>query len=155
MEKNRLEPLGVPHSEYDFGSEFEQQARRTEPSRFDRWLIGQIRKRLGQSRVALALWDEADSKTADATVRFNDRGALWQILINPGLHFGDLYSAGRLSIHGDLAIVLDEAYRYVASLKVNNRLLRTLLAETSAWEEVTFEDPALAPISYAHPAQAV
>jgi UDP-3-O-[3-hydroxymyristoyl] N-acetylglucosamine deacetylase len=38
---------------------------------------------------------------------------------------------------------------------LNNQLLRALLADKSAWEEVTFDDPALAPISYAHPAQAV
>jgi UDP-3-O-[3-hydroxymyristoyl] N-acetylglucosamine deacetylase len=28
------------------------------------------------------------------------------------------------------------------------------MADTSAWEEVTFQDPASAPISYSHPAQA-
>ena len=33
--------------------------------------------------------------------------------------------------------------------------VRALLAEREAWEEVTFTDPAQAPISYAHPAQAV
>jgi cyclopropane-fatty-acyl-phospholipid synthase len=125
MEKNRLEPLGVPNSDYDFGSEFEQQARRSEPGRVDRWLIGQIRARLGNSRVAIALWDEPDSKNAEATLRFNDRGALWQTLVNPSLHFGDLYSSGRISIHGDLSLVLDEAYRYVASIKLNSRLLRS------------------------------
>jgi UDP-3-O-[3-hydroxymyristoyl] N-acetylglucosamine deacetylase len=30
-----------------------------------------------------------------------------------------------------------------------------MLADASAWEEVTFEDEAKAPISYAHPAQAI
>ena len=33
-------------------------------------------------------------------------------------------------------------------------LLRALIADASAWEEVSFKDPSLAPISYAHPAQA-
>ena len=33
--------------------------------------------------------------------------------------------------------------------------LRTLLADVTAWEEVTYEDNDAAPISYAHPAQAV
>lgn len=37
---------------------------------------------------------------------------------------------------------------------LNNRLLRTLLQDQSAWEEVTFKDPAKAPISYATPAYA-
>jgi UDP-3-O-[3-hydroxymyristoyl] N-acetylglucosamine deacetylase len=38
---------------------------------------------------------------------------------------------------------------------LNNKLLRTLLADAGAWEEVSFEDENEAPISYAHPAQAV
>ena len=33
--------------------------------------------------------------------------------------------------------------------------LRTLLADRSAWEEVTFQDDHTAPISYAHPAHAL
>ncbi len=36
------------------------------------------------------------------TVRFRDRGALWRLLRNPRLHFGDLYSAGRLEVEGAL-----------------------------------------------------
>ncbi|HUF73069.1 MAG TPA: cyclopropane-fatty-acyl-phospholipid synthase family protein [Gammaproteobacteria bacterium] len=121
MNKNRLEPLGVPHSDYDFGDEIELKARRSEPGRIDRWLVGQLRSRLGESKVAIALWDEPDDKRAEATVRFNDRGALWQTLMNPGLHFGDLYSAGRISVHGDLLAVLAEAYRYIRELESNGR----------------------------------
>jgi UDP-3-O-[3-hydroxymyristoyl] N-acetylglucosamine deacetylase len=34
---------------------------------------------------------------------------------------------------------------------LNNKLLRTLLAHEDAWEYVTFEDPAMAPISYMRP----
>ena len=37
---------------------------------------------------------------------------------------------------------------------LNNKLLRTLLADESAWEEVTFDDPGKAPISYAAPVYA-
>ena len=39
--------------------------------------------------------------------------------------------------------------------KINNLLLRELLEQTSAWEEVTFDDSEAIPVSYAHPAQAV
>jgi UDP-3-O-[3-hydroxymyristoyl] N-acetylglucosamine deacetylase len=35
---------------------------------------------------------------------------------------------------------------------LNNRLLRGLLADTSAWEEVTFADEQEVPISYLQPA---
>jgi len=38
---------------------------------------------------------------------------------------------------------------------LNNRLLRALVADESAWEEVVFDRPEEVPISYAHPAQAV
>jgi len=113
MNKNRLEPLGVPHSDYDLGNELERQTPRSEPRGIDRWLVRQLRARLGESKVAVALWDEPSDKKAVATVRFNDRGALWQTLLNPALHFGDLYSAGRISVHGDLMAVLDEAYSYL------------------------------------------
>ena len=123
MNRDRLEPLGVPHGNIDFGSEFEQQARRTEPRRFDRWLIGQLRSRLGDSRVAIALWDEPPDQTAAATVQFNDRSALLRTLANPGLHFGDLYSSGRISVHGELGTVLDEAYRFLEGYKKKSRLL--------------------------------
>ena len=37
---------------------------------------------------------------------------------------------------------------------LNNKLLRALLADAAAWEEVTFSDPNKAPISYATPAYA-
>jgi cyclopropane-fatty-acyl-phospholipid synthase len=47
-------------------------------------------------------------------MRILDRKALWQIIVNPDLHFGDLYSAGRLEVRGELLTLLQEAYRYTA-----------------------------------------
>ena len=122
MNRNRMDPLGVPNVDYDFDDSREP-ANRSEPNALDRWLVGQLRSRLGESRIALALWDEAETRYQDkaATVRFGDRSALWQVLMNPGLHFGDLYSAGRLKITGDILAVLDEAYRY---LEVNESASR-------------------------------
>ncbi len=115
MSRNRLEPLGVPSAEYDFGNEFERQARRAGSSPLDRWLINRLRRNLGDSSIVMLLWDEPDPKDRNplGVVRFGDRGALWQTLINPGLHFGDMYSAGRITVQGDLLTVLNEAYRYL------------------------------------------
>ena len=116
MSRNHLEPLGEPSAEYDFGQEFEQQARRSEPTVIDRWLVGELRKRLGQSHVHIALWDEPEHATNGAEiVRFGDRGALWKSLTDPARHFGELYSAGRISIQGDILVAMDEAFRYLAS----------------------------------------
>ncbi len=60
---------------------------------------------------------------------------------------GDLYLLGRSPIGA--------FYGHKSGHELNNQLLRTLLADQSAWEEVVFEDEAEAPISYIQPAQAV
>ena len=113
MNRSRLEPLGVPPSDYGFN---EAEAPRQEPSGLDRWLVKQITSRLGSSPVRIGLWDEPDVTPREGTVRMRvlDRKALWQLVVNPDLHFGDLYSSGRLQVRGDLLTLLLEAYRYTA-----------------------------------------
>jgi len=113
MNRSRLEPLGVPEAGYGFD---DTDAARGEPSTLDRWLVKQITKRLGESPVKVALWDEPDVAPRDGAVRMRilDRKALWQLIVNPDLHFGDLYSAGRLEVRGELLTLLHEAYRYTA-----------------------------------------
>ncbi len=59
---------------------------------------------------------------------------------------GDLYQLGHS--------VVGAFYGYKSGHQMNNLLLRTLLADQTAWEEVTYEDNGAAPISYAHPAHA-
>ena len=111
MNRSRLEPLGVPGTEY----ELDEAASRHGPSSLDRWLLKQITTRLGQdSAVRLSLWDEPDVAPRDGVVRMRilDRKALWQVIVRPDLHFGDLYSAGRIEVRGDLLTLMLEAYRY-------------------------------------------
>jgi UDP-3-O-[3-hydroxymyristoyl] N-acetylglucosamine deacetylase len=59
---------------------------------------------------------------------------------------GDLYLLG----HG----LIGAFSGYKSGHELNNLLLRELLEQTSAWEEVTFDDSEAIPVSYAHPAQA-
>ena len=59
---------------------------------------------------------------------------------------GDLYLLG----HG----LIGAFSGYKSGHELNNLLLRELLAQPSAWEEVTFNDSETMPVSYAHPAQA-
>jgi len=76
-------------------------------------------------------------------LRYHDEFAKHKILDA----IGDLYLLGRSligSFHG-----------FKSGHALNNALLRTLLADASAWEEVTFEDASLAPISYADSAEAL
>jgi UDP-3-O-[3-hydroxymyristoyl] N-acetylglucosamine deacetylase len=45
--------------------------------------------------------------------------------------------------------LLGEFSGYKSGHGLNNKLLRTVIADQSAWEEVTFSDSKDAPISYA------
>lgn len=60
---------------------------------------------------------------------------------------GDLYLLGRN--------VIGAFTGFKSGHELNNQLLRALLADREAWEEVSFEDAAAAPISYAQPAQVI
>jgi len=59
---------------------------------------------------------------------------------------GDLYLLG----HG----LIGAFSGYKSGHELNNILLRKLLDQPSAWEEVTFDDSEAIPVSYVHPAQA-
>ena len=84
----------------------------------------------------------------------------YRVLNEDGLRYEDEFVKHKiLDAIGDLYLLghslIGAFYGHKSGHNLNNRLLRVLLAERSAWEEVTFTDPAQAPISYAHPAQAV
>ena len=84
----------------------------------------------------------------------------YRVLNEDGLRYDDEFVKHKiLDAIGDLYLLghslIGAFYGHKSGHQLNNTLLRTLLADRSAWEEVTFTDPAQAPISYAHPAQAV
>lgn len=84
----------------------------------------------------------------------------YRVLNDDGLRYEDEFVRHKiLDAIGDLYLLghslIGAFYGYKSGHGLNNQLLRALLADVSAWEEVTFEDEAKAPISYAHPAQAI
>jgi cyclopropane-fatty-acyl-phospholipid synthase len=111
MDRTRTQPLGVPGTDYHRISSTDND--RSSPKGIDRWLVGQIVKRLDHSSIRVALWDEPDVAPRDGTVavRIHDRKALFQLVTNTELHFGDLYSAGRIEVRGNLQQLLEDAYR--------------------------------------------
>jgi cyclopropane-fatty-acyl-phospholipid synthase len=124
MERTRTEPLGVPGTDYQAIPDIT--ADRDSPKGIDRWLVGQIVKRLDDSSIRVELWDEPDIAPRDGTVvvRIHDRKALFQLVTNTELHFGDLYSSGRIEVRGNLQQLLEDAYRLGAEhpiLKVLGR----------------------------------
>ncbi|MGH8112310.1 MAG: UDP-3-O-acyl-N-acetylglucosamine deacetylase [Rhodanobacteraceae bacterium] len=84
----------------------------------------------------------------------------YRVLNEDGLRYEDEFVKHKiLDAIGDLYLLghslVGAFFGHKSGHQLNNQLLRALLADKSAWEEVTFDDPMLAPISYAHPAQAV
>jgi len=83
----------------------------------------------------------------------------YRILNEDGLRYANEFVIHKiLDAIGDIYLlghsVIGEFRAYKSGHELNNRLLRTLLDEESAWEEVTFEDSRKAPISYATPSYA-
>ncbi len=85
----------------------------------------------------------------------------YRVLNEDGLRYEDEFVKHKiLDAIGDLYLLghsLIGAYHaHKSGHELNNKLLRALVADASAWEEVSYhEDPAFSPISYAHPAQAI
>jgi len=85
----------------------------------------------------------------------------YRVLNEDGLRYEDEFVKHKiLDAIGDLYLLghsLIGAYHaHKSGHELNNKLLRTLIADPTAWEEVVYkDDPAVSPISYAHPAQAI
>ena len=84
----------------------------------------------------------------------------YRVLNEDGLRYEDEFVKHKvLDAIGDLYLLghpLIGAFSgYKSGHHLNNLLLRELLEQPSAWEEVTFDDEETIPVSYAHPAQAV
>src|SRR5512134_2450296 len=77
----------------------------------------------------------------------------YRILNEDGLRYEDEFVRHKiLDAIGDLYLLghslIGEYTAYKSGHGLNNQLLRAMLAEAPAWEEVTFRDEAAAPISY-------
>ena len=84
----------------------------------------------------------------------------YRVLNEDGLRYEDEFVKHKiLDAIGDLYLLghslIGAFYGHKSGHALNNRLLRTLLADQSAWEEVTFSDSSKSPISYASPAAAI
>jgi len=87
----------------------------TQGGSLERWLATRALRAAGNPAVHFVLPDghEVATTTAPpvARVRFRDRLALARLVLDPELHFGDDYSAGRIDVQGDLLQFLEETYR--------------------------------------------
>ena len=88
-------------------------------TRFDRWLARTMLDVVGNPKANLRLWDGIDVTTPVddpvAVVLYCNRLAMWKTIINPELHWGDLYCNGQLEFDGDMARFLEIIYRNLNS----------------------------------------
>jgi cyclopropane-fatty-acyl-phospholipid synthase len=95
-------------------------------SSLDRWMARKLLDLLNDPPLVLVLWNGEEIASPSkpvARVRINDNDVLNQLLINPALHFGDLYSVGRIEIDGDLVAFLETAYRAAATSPKYQKLM--------------------------------
>jgi cyclopropane-fatty-acyl-phospholipid synthase len=87
-------------------------------SGWERWVARKILALTGNPPVKIILWNgegistSKDSSTANLIIR--DRAALYLLMLNPCLHFGDLYSSGRIFVDGDICRFLESTYTSLA-----------------------------------------
>ncbi len=84
----------------------------------------------------------------------------YRVLNENGLRYEDEFVKHKvLDAIGDLYLLnrnpIGAFFGHKSGHELNNQLVRQVLADETAWEEVTFEDDRPAPISYVQPAQAV
>jgi len=80
-------------------------------SALERWLLRTLMAALPRAGYSVVLWDGSSAgEDTGMRVLIRDRAALWQVIRDPALHFGDLYSAGRIEVEGDLVTFLERTY---------------------------------------------
>lgn len=81
----------------------------------DRWLVGKMISVVGNPPVRISLWDGAEAtpycENPVAVMRYCDRGALIKTILNPELHWGDLYCSGRVIFKGDMVRFMETIYK--------------------------------------------
>ena len=85
----------------------------------EHWLTKRVLESAGNPPIAIVLWDGSEITTCRNPVLgrllIHDRRALRKLAINPDLELGELYTAGRIDVEGDLAQILEIVYRSQAA----------------------------------------
>jgi len=97
----------------------------------DRWLVRKMVDVVGNPPVRISLWDgEEVTPPCDdpvAELVYCDRGALLKTILDPELHWGDLYCAGRVVFEGDMAKFMETIYHGIVSRGEPGLLRRLVL----------------------------
>ena len=84
----------------------------------DRWLVTKMIDVVGNPPVRISLWDGVEVTPACdypiAVLVYRDRAALLKTIINPELHWGDLYCSGRVVFEGHMAEFMQVIYKGIS-----------------------------------------
>lgn len=144
MENNRSTAFG-PSSAVQTGLEVTTASMPTEQraTGFDRALARGLLDALGAPPIAVVLWsgeETAIHPSPAMRLRVSSRAALYRLVRNPELHFGDLYSAGHIEVEGDLVNFLETAYRGVNLQMRRSRFARLRARLTNRPRTNSLED---------------
>ena len=114
MKNDKVTPLRIPVvANGEYSPDLASEPGRVSAS--DRWLARKLLTALGRPPLAIALWNDEEIRTCAgrplARALLRDRGALYRLAVNPALHFGDLYSVGRIEVEGNLVEFIEASYR--------------------------------------------
>ena len=94
---------------------------RNHSSRFDTWLLRRLYSSLGNPQIRITLGSSLQvspqGASPIATFVIQDRRTLLQILLDPQLGFGDAYTAGRVSVDGNLVAALETVFRSMSAIE--------------------------------------
>lgn len=97
----------------------------------EKLLLARMMRAIGNPPLQLVLWNGQELSHHDgntvARVHIRDRGALLKLVADPELYFGELYSARRIDVQGNLMDFLDAVYR-VWPLSSKGKIGKRLLA---------------------------
>ncbi len=92
-------------------------------------LLSKMLSAIGDPPIQIVLWNGQEIRRCKeavvASILIRDRGALYKLITDPELQFGELYSSSRIEVQGNLLDFLDAVYRAwpLASDKVAGRKL--------------------------------
>jgi len=106
----------------------------TAPSGFtsvDQWALGTIHRALGRPPIRLRCASGAEVSPAATPplglIEFSDRAALWRVVFDPEVGFGEGYAQGRILVQGDLVSMLEAVSLVMPEPKQQNRWVRMVL----------------------------
>ncbi|MFH1043556.1 MAG: cyclopropane-fatty-acyl-phospholipid synthase family protein [Pseudomonadota bacterium] len=101
----------------------------------EKLLLARMMESLGNPPLDLVLWDGQEIASPEnqsiARILIRDRGALLKLIANPELAFGEMYTAERIEVQGNLADCLEAIYRALPRTEhgqIGQKLLATFNA---------------------------